>query len=58
MKSYRIKIILQSGTTSHYDIINLNDVILTQYSYGYYEFKDKNNKISLYPISYTIVEEL
>ena len=57
MKKYRIRVMLNSGSTSYFGLDTTIKGELTEIGDNYYRFRDDNGRFSYYPIVNTIVEE-
>ena len=57
MKEYRIRVLLNSGSTSYFGLDTIIKGELAEIGDNYYCFKDDNGRFSYYPIINTIVEE-
>lgn len=58
MSTYKIRIILNSGTGSWFADEIIENTTLISASGNNYQFRDDNNKWKYYPVSYTIVEQM
>ena len=62
MSTYKIRILLNSGTTKGWVYEKITDVKLASSSgnnYQFYDDRDKDNiKWKYYPVAYTIVEQI
>jgi len=58
MSTYKIRILLNSGTTGWFADETITDVKLASASGNNYQFYDDNNRWKYYPVAYTIVEQI
>lgn len=59
MKKYKIRIIIQSGSTSWFsEEVIISNLISDGYKSNNYTFRDDEGLYKYYPASFTIVEEL
>jgi hypothetical protein len=58
MSTYKIRILLNSGTTGWFSEEIITDVKLASASGNNYQFYDDKNRWKYYPVAYTIVEQI
>lgn len=58
MSTYKIRILLNSGTTGWWADEIITDVKLASSSGSNYQFYDDQNRWKYYPTAYTIVEQI
>ena len=59
MKKYRIRVLIQSGSTSYFGVDKtISAELVYSGGNGYYKFMDDKGKDQYYPIINTIIEEL
>lgn len=58
MKKYRIRILMQCGTTQQWITETIEAKEHWSTDRGYHCFKDADDKLAYYPINNTIVEEI
>ena len=57
MKKYRIKVLMNGGSTAYLAIDYIIEGELASIGSTYYRFRDNEGKESYYPIANTIIEE-
>jgi hypothetical protein len=58
MKEYRVRVILQSGSTSWFSVDHMIKGQLADIGRNHYKFVDEAGKESYYPTASTIIEEV
>ena len=58
MSTYKIRILMQSGTSTLWADETITDVKLASVSGNNYQFYDDKNRWKYYPVAYTIVEQI